>query len=153
MLHTLILLYRSGSQNNYTALMFLSYTLFIVTLKDLVVLFFFYFILSVPPTLASKKLRFDYERFYVLCYIYVLSYGSRSSGSVILAEYRVWEGWIIFNVKYFFCFFFVTSCINRICIPYFFWTRTYGVWPVKFHICNKLWEEDKLSSDWILKVS
>ena len=65
MLHILILLYLSGSGNNYTALMFLSYILFIVTLKDLVVLFFFCFILSMPQTLSAKKLGFDYERFYV----------------------------------------------------------------------------------------
>ena len=39
------------------------------------------------------------------------------SGFVILANYYAWKGRIIFKLNF---PSFVTSCINRICIPYLF---------------------------------
>ena len=45
--------------------MLLSFIYYLLTLKDLVVFLFFLFHFSMPSTLVVKKLRFDYERFYV----------------------------------------------------------------------------------------
>ena len=121
---------------------------------------FFCFILSVRPTLAAEKGEIWFCP--ILCTSLwieewvALSYFSceKPIGSF---SFKACKEGRIFSINY-------TVILLILHEQYFHplsfseWVNNYALQPVKFHICNelwnkKLWEENKFNSDWIPNVS